>query len=83
MVQLLVVAFLLVGNLAAANGKPAEARNEDVPKGPASAPTVTKPQGGQQSPTGSTGSKGTDTKGAPAPGGGTTNGAGKGGSPGK
>jgi hypothetical protein len=80
--KLLVVAFLLIGNLAAANGKPAEARNEDVPKGPAIPQTDTKPQSGQQTPTGSVGSpKGGDTKSAPS--GGAPGGGGKGSAPAK
>jgi|KBSSwiS6_1023812.scaffolds.fasta_scaffold350603_1 hypothetical protein len=80
--KLLVVAFLLIGNLAAANGKPAEARNEDVPKGPAVPQTDPKPQSGQQTPTGSVRSpKGGDTKSTPS--GSVPGGGGKGSAPAK
>jgi|tagenome__1003787_1003787.scaffolds.fasta_scaffold18626490_2 hypothetical protein len=80
--RLFIVALLLVGNLAAATGKSAEARNEDVPKGPAAPQTDTKPQSGQQSPTGSVSSpKGAETKSAPS--GAAPGGAGKGSAPAK
>jgi hypothetical protein len=81
--KLLVIALLLAGNPAAANAKPAEARNEDVPKGPAVPQTNTNPQGGKQSPTGSVGSpnKGIDAKSTPS--GGATGGGGKGSAPAK
>ena len=80
--KLVLVAFLLIGNLAVSHGKPAEARNEDVPKGPAIPQTDTKPQGGQQPPIGSVGSpKGGDTKSAPS--GGAAGGGGKGSAPAK
>ena len=75
----LVVVFLLAGCLAPGNGKSAEARNEDVPKGPAAPQTTTKPQSGQQPTTRSVSpAKGVDTKAPP-----TTGGADKGASPAK
>lgn len=62
----ILVVFALALGFGGAQGKEAQARNEDVPKGPVSAPPpgVVKPQSGTAQPTtGSTGSA--DKKAAP------------------
>ena len=61
MKQVIVVLVLLSVGVLGANSKEAEARNEDVPKGPTAAPPQ-KPAS-SQSPSGGTG--GGDKKGAP------------------
>jgi hypothetical protein len=78
--QLLVVLALLSIGLSGANGKPAQARNEDVPKGPVTAPPApsrSNTQTGSQSPTGTIGS------GKSAPSGGSQSGASKPAAPGR
>ena len=70
--QILAIVVLLSAGLAGAHGKPAEAANEDVPKGPSAPPPSQasgKSQGGQQQP--ATGSvSGGHAKSAPSGGGG-------------
>jgi hypothetical protein len=74
--KLLVVLALLSAGLTGASGTPAQARNEDVPKGPAAAPPrgSIKPSN-SQSPTGSVNNG--DKKGAPSGGGSSSGGGSK------
>jgi hypothetical protein len=59
---LMAVVLLSIG-LSGANGRPAEARNEDVPKGPVAAPSQGKPAD-TKAPTGSVNTR--DKKSAPS-----------------
>jgi hypothetical protein len=80
--ELLVALALLSAGLTGSNGNPAQARNEDVPKGPVAAPSQgnTKPTN-SQSPTGSANSG--DKKSAPSGGGSSPKDGGKSAAPGK
>jgi hypothetical protein len=80
--QLLVALALLSAGLTGANGNPAQARNEDVPKGPIAAPSPgnAKPTNSQSS-TGSV--NGGDKKSAPSGGVSSPGGGGKPAAPGK
>ena len=62
--QLLIALALLSVGLTGAHGKPAQARNEDVPKGPVAAPPQTAKPTNPQAPTGSVNTG--DKKSAPA-----------------